>query len=144
MACGTYPSALAIAVGQDNAAAVAMLLQHQSAQPGAANGDGWTLLHRACLCRNPLVVREFLKHPGTQINAVDVLGDTAFFLACCRGDVGVLQELLQHPGLDLGGVVAAMAAAAGRGHSAVVALLKGNRAVRRASAGSIQGAWAGP
>ncbi len=105
---------------------------HPDIQVNASDSDGWTALHGACSLGKHLAVRLLLGHPAVQANVADDQGKTGLVMACHRGHAGVVQELLQHPGLDLDRVDDAVAIARRRGHSAVVALMEGHRAVRRA------------
>ena len=86
---------------------------------------GMSALSYAAFCNNTAAVALILRHPSAQPNEV-------LRRACFRDDVGILRQLLQHPGLDLSDVEQLMQDAGRLGYTAVVALLKGHRAVRRA------------
>ena len=114
---------------------VALLLQHPAIQVNAA-GAGMSPLRLASMSGHAQVVRQLLRHPDIQVNAANFDGGlTHLDVACDKGHLAVMRELLGHPGLDAGSIRTALASSERRGQTAVVALLRGHRAVRRALRG---------
>ena len=118
------PLALAAFIG--NSAIVALLLQHPAINVSAAAAmEGRSSpLCLACRQGHAHVVRELLRHPDIQVNAND---RHSLEIACFMEHLPVIRELLLHPGLEAGIIRAAVAVAAGRGQTVVVALLGGGR-----------------
>ena len=129
-------SPMTIAAFNGNTEIMALLLRHPATNVNAAPGmaGGMSPLRLACREEHAEVVRQLLRHPDIQMNIAagtpSLLG-----IACAKECLPVIRELLQHPGLEAGTIRAALAAAEARGQTAVVALLKGSRAVRRALRG---------
>ena len=120
---------LAVAAFKGNSAIVTLLLQHPAINVNAAGMAGGTSpLCSACFQGHAHVVRQLLRHPDIQVNAND---GYSLEIACVKEHMQVIQELLLHPGLEAGSIRAVLAATEGRGQTAVVALLKGSRAVMR-------------
>ena len=129
-------SPLAAAATAGHSAIVAMLLQHPAIQVNAFSMlPGVTPLYLASTMGLAQVVRELLRHPDVQVNLHGPHGHTTLRAACDNGHLDVIRELLEHPALDAGSIRATLTAAEGRGQGAVVALLRGSRAGRRALRG---------
>ena len=134
-------SPLAAAAIAGHSAIVTMLLQHPAIQINAFFMlPGVTPLYLASTMGLAQVVRELLRHPDVQVNLHGPHGHTTLRAACDNGHLDVIRELLEHPALDAGSICAALTAAEGRGQGAVVALLRGSRAGRRALRGQQGGA----
>ena len=132
---GDCLSALREAALQGNTAIVAMLLQHPAIQVNAAGIEGASPLSLASAKGHVHVVRELLRHPDILVT----VGHSSLGYACGAGHLAVIQELLEHPGWDAESINYAFAAAERSGHTAVVVLLRGHRAVRRALRGAGRG-----
>ena len=127
-------SPLALAADKGDTVIVAMLLRQPAIQVNAAGAQGGlSPLFLATSNGHAGVVRELLRHPDIRMSGND--GLTHLYNACMLGHLSVIRELLGHPGLEAGSILAVLAEAEAIGKAAVVALLKGHRAVRRAMGG---------
>ncbi len=91
-------TALHLACGYGNQAAVRELLQHPATDVSIKSHDGTTALYLACLFDQPAVVAQLLVHPGIDINQTfGQISSTTLHLACMCGHAGVVRELLKHP-----------------------------------------------
>ena len=125
---------LALAAYMGYSAIAGLLLQHPAINVNAAGREGW--MNPLCMASyegHADVVRQLLRHPDIQVNAA--AGLSSLGIACAKEHLPVIQELLLHSGLEEGTIRTALAEAGARGQTAVVALLKGSRAVRRALRG---------
>ena len=60
------------------------------------DGDGYTLLHYACLeSSSSPVIPLLLAHPDIDVNVKDVYGGTPFFLACWNESTSCVREMLK-------------------------------------------------
>ena len=60
------------------------------------HGDGFTLLHYACLRGDrSAVIPLLLAHPDINVNAKNIFGGTPFYLACVNGDASCVREMLK-------------------------------------------------
>ena len=128
-------SPLAAASHAGKSAIVALLLQHPAIYVNATNMQLMSPLFWASANGHAHVVRMLLRLPDIRVNTIDGMTNLDLHVACINGNLVVIRELLLYPGLDEGSVRAALRAAVGRGEAAVVALLRGHRAVRRALRG---------
>ena len=126
---------LRFAALRNNPAIVALLLQHPAIDVNATDVQGQSPLYLACSYGNFLVVRAQLRHPDIDVNATTAAEISSLGIACLKRHAGVIQELLGHPGLSPGSIRAVLAVAEAQGQTAVVELLNGRRAVRRAMRG---------
>ena len=120
--------ALSLAAVMGSSAIVALLLQHPAIDVNV--GGGRSPLSLASHKGHARVVRQLLRHPDIRVDGVT--GYTSLGIACFMEHLSVIRELLLHPGLETDNIRAALATSEERGQTAVVALLKGSRAVRRA------------
>ena len=153
----TFIRPLHLAASTGRLHAVRQLLAHPDINVNVA-ADAVTSLHLAIAGSHMEVLRELLAHPDINLTAgrvsalsyatlCDDAAAVALILrhpsvnpnaemrrACLRGNVEIVRQFLQHPGLhlDFGAVDQLMHDAAVQGNTAVMALLKGHRAVRRA------------
>ena len=116
-------------------AALALVLQHPALRVNAVDASGNTALFYACSLGRSDTVRALLRHPGIEVNANAAAGLSSLGIACAHGDLPVVWELLEHTGLSPGSIRAAFALAEELGQTAVMALLRGSRAGRRALRG---------
>ena len=122
---------------QGNSTIVAMLLQHPTINVNAVGihgflGMGPLFLASAAHAR---VVRVLLRHPCIEVNATNAAGISSLCIACAHVDLPVVWELLGHPGLCPGSIHTAVTEAERLEQTAVVALLRGHWAGRRALRG---------
>ena len=125
--------ALRRAALRGNTPVVALLLKHPAIDVNAAGVQGLRPLNMASFNGHAHVVRELQRHPNILVNADD--GLTNLDVACTHGHLAVINELLMHPGLDADSIRTALTGAVERGQTAVVELLRGSRAARRALRG---------
>ena len=129
---GHSMSALSRVAVNGDTAAMDLLLQHPATQVNEVDVRGNTALYYACSRGKINTVRALLRHPGIEVNAAAAAAHSSLGIACAHVDLPVIRELLEQPGLSPGSIRAAFAEAEERGQTAVVALLRGSRAVRRA------------
>ena len=133
---GSTQTPLAEAAMRGDSTIVTILLQHPAVQVNAAGIVGMSPLCVASFLGRVHVVHALLRHPGIEVNAIaPAVGVSSLGIACVKGHLDVIRELLEHPALDADSIRAAFAEAEGTGQTALVALLKGSRAVRRALRG---------
>ena len=128
-------STLSVVAVNGDAATLALLLQHPATQVNAVDVRGNTALYYACLHGQVNTVRAILRHPGVEVNAAVAAAQSSLDIACVHGDMLVVRELLGCVRLSPGSIRAAITEAEERGQAAVVALLRGHRAGRRALRG---------
>ena len=140
---GNELSPLAAAFHAGSSAIVSLLLQHPAMNANGTDMQLMSPLFWASANGHAHVVRMLLRHPDIRVNTNDRMTNLFLHVACLNRYLAVIRELLLYPGLDEGSVRAALRGAVGRGEAAVVgregaavlALLTGHRAVRRALRG---------
>ena len=136
LAEGSAQTPLVEAAMRGDSAIMTMLLRHPEVQINAAGVIGMSPLCVATFFGHVEASGALLRHPGTEVNAIaPAAGLSSLGLACARGHLDVIRELLECPALDAGSIRAAFAVAEGMGLTAVVELLRGHRAGRRALRG---------
>jgi len=61
------------------------------------DGDGWTLLHQACLSNSrSAVIPLLLAHPDIDVNVKDNDGSSPFYFACSNGHTSCVRVMLKN------------------------------------------------
>lgn len=98
-------TALHVAVVQDSALSVGMLLECRDADPNERDPSGMTPLHVACAHGKTTMVMMLAQHPRVDVNARNTEEDTPLHTALhYEAPVAVLRVLLLHPRVDVNAV----------------------------------------
>lgn len=96
------PTALHVAVENDQVLSVTTLLNHPDIDPNVRDAEGRTALHLACADDNAVLAALIAQHPKTDVNALNGSGETPLQVAVLsEAGAELLELLVRHPRVDV-------------------------------------------